>query len=141
LESGLLAKTFGLNFNNQGMMDQSVNCRDRHHVVGKDLMPLAKGLVGRNQQTFALIAMGNEFKEDGGFGFGLFDIAEVIHNQQVEAVQFAEDVGQHQLDFGLLEVLDQSRGTEELNPFALLNGGPSQGGGEMGFSSTIRMPF
>jgi len=132
----LLAKTIGLNFNNQGVVDQSVNGGDRHHVVGKDLMPLAKGLIGGDEQAFAFITMGNEFKEDRGFGFGLFDIAEVIHNQQVEAVQFAEGVAQQQLDFGLLEVLDQSRGTEELDPFALLNGGPPQGGSEMSFPSS-----
>jgi hypothetical protein len=99
-------------------------------------VPLAKGLIGSDEQAFAFITMGNEFKEDRGFGFGLFDIAEVIDNQQVEAVQFAESVGQQQLDFGLLEVLDQRGGTEELDPFTLLNGGPPQGGSEMSFPSS-----
>jgi hypothetical protein len=33
--------------NKQGVVDQSVNGGgDRHYVVGEDLMPLAKGLIG-----------------------------------------------------------------------------------------------
>ena len=39
----------GLEFNNQRMVDELINRSDRHHVIGKNGIPLAEGLVGGNQ--------------------------------------------------------------------------------------------
>ncbi len=41
------------------MMDEAVNRCHRHHGIAKDAVPLREGLIGRNQQTLALVTMGN----------------------------------------------------------------------------------
>ena len=43
-------------------MHQAINRRHRHHGIREDVIPLAKGLIGCNQQALALIAMGDELK-------------------------------------------------------------------------------
>ncbi len=68
------------------MMHQSVNGRDGHHRVSKDTIPITKRLVGGNQQTFALIAMSNQFKQHRGFRFGLFDVTQIVHHHQIITV-------------------------------------------------------
>ena len=136
LERGLLPKAISLNVNNEGMVNQPVDSGHGHHGIGEDVIPLTKGLIGGNKEAVALVAMGNEFKEDRGFRLRLFDIAEVIHNQQVKAVKFREGDGQEQLGFGLLKFLNQGSGARESDPFALVNGGPPEGRCEMGFAGT-----
>ncbi len=115
-------------------MNQAVDGGDGHHGIGEDVIPLTKGLIGGNQETVALVAMGNELKEDRGFSLRLFDIAEVINNQQVKAVKFRQGNGQEQLGFSLLKLLHQGGGARESDPFALVNGGPPEGSSQMGFA-------
>ena len=134
LEGRLLPEAISLNVDDEGMVNQPVNSGHGHHGIGEDVIPLTKGLIGRDKETVALVAMGNEFKEDGGFCLRLFDIAEVINNQQVKAVEFRQGGGQEQLGFSLLKLLHQGGGASESDPFALVNGGPSEGSGQMGFA-------
>ena len=68
-------------------MHQPINSGDGHHRVSKNRIPLTERLVGSNEQTLTLIAMGNEFKQHAGFRFRLFDIAQVVKNEQVKAVK------------------------------------------------------
>jgi hypothetical protein len=57
-----------MDFNNQGMMDEAIYRSDGHHVISKDGVPLAERLISRDEKTTSLIAMGNQFKENRGFG-------------------------------------------------------------------------
>ena len=134
LEGGLLPEAISLNVNNEGMVNQPVDGGHGHHGIGEDVIPLTKGLIGGDEETVALVAMGNEFKEDRGFRLRLLDIAEIINNQQVKAVQFGEGDRQEQLGFSLLKLLHQGSGARESDPFALVNGRPPEGGGQMGFA-------
>ena len=68
------------------MVNETVNSSDSHHRITKNRLPFAEGLVSRDHDTFALIAIGNEFKKNGGFGLGFLDIAEIINEQEVETV-------------------------------------------------------
>ena len=70
------------------MVDQAINGGDRHHGVGKNLIPLTKGLIGGDHQAPSFIAMGNQLKQDGGLHVGLFDIPQIINDQEIVAVEF-----------------------------------------------------
>ena len=105
LERGLLAEAISLNVDDEGMMNQPVDGGHGHHGIGEDVIPLTKRLISGNQEAVALVAMSNELKEDRGFRLRLFDIAEVIDNQQIKAVQFGEGDRQEQLGFSLLKLL------------------------------------
>ena len=86
----LLSIAIGLDLENDSMMHQPVNGSNRHHRVGKDAVPLAEGLIGRNQQAFAFISMSNQLKEDRGFSFRLLHVAQVVEDEQVKAVELFE---------------------------------------------------
>ncbi|ESA38726.1 hypothetical protein N836_30885 [Leptolyngbya sp. Heron Island J] len=54
------------------------------------MVPLAAGLIGRDQKTFVFVAVSNQLKEHGGFSFRLFDIAKIIDDQEIVAVELFE---------------------------------------------------
>ena len=49
LSGRALTVAVGVNIDNEGMMDKTINCRNRHHVIGENSIPLAKGLIGSNE--------------------------------------------------------------------------------------------
>ena len=75
--------TVSVDFDNGGMMDNSVDGSYRHHGIREDLVPMAKGLVWGNDQTATFISMGDKFKQDLGFRGSLFDIADVIDDSHL----------------------------------------------------------
>jgi len=42
----LFTVTFSFYFVNVSMMDETIDCSNGHHVVAKDAIPLAEGLIG-----------------------------------------------------------------------------------------------
>ena len=87
-------------------MNESVNGSDGHHGVAENGFPLAEGLISGDHNALALIAISNEFKEDGGFSLRLLDIAEVIDDDEVEAVKLFESSLKLQMQLLLLQLLD-----------------------------------
>lgn len=116
-------------------MHQSIDGSNGHHRVSKDRIPLTEGLVGGNEQTFTLIAMGNEFKQYGGFRLRLFDIAQVVQNNQVKAVELFKGSLQLQMQLCLLKLLHQGNCWKEFDPFAKLHHRSRDGGGDMSFAN------
>ena len=72
------------------MVHQPVNGGNGHHRVGKDSIPLTKGLIRRDHHTLSFIAMGNEFKQNRGFHIRFFDIAEIVNDEEIVAVKFGQ---------------------------------------------------
>ena len=101
----LLTETGGLNFDNDRMVDQAIHGSHGHHGIGKDGIPLTEGLIGSDQQTFAFVAVSDQLEEDRSFRLRLLDIAEVINDEEVKAVELFKGGRQLKLEFGLLEVL------------------------------------
>src|SRR6516225_11210646 len=56
VERGAAAIALDIDLEDRGVVDESVDRRQRHRLVGKDLAPVAEGLVGGNQQRAALVA-------------------------------------------------------------------------------------
>ena len=117
------------------MVNEPVNRRDRHHGITKNGMPLTKRLISRDHDAFALIAIGNEFKEDGGFGLRLLDIAKVINEQEVEAVELFEGRLKLEMELLLLQVLHQGGGTKELDALACFDRRAGHTRRQMGLSN------
>ncbi len=76
----LLAETLCLclYLNDHCVMDESIYGRYCHYAVCKDLVPVTKGVVGGDDDTSGLIAVGNKFEEYMGFRLTLFDITNVV---------------------------------------------------------------
>ena len=81
VERGAAAITLDIHLEDRGVVDEAVDRRQCHRLVGKDLAPLAEGLVGGNQQRAALVAGADQFEQDAGLGLILADIGEVVEDQ------------------------------------------------------------
>gem|GEM_PF-2578490 len=75
----------GLNFQNVCMMNQPVYCGNGHRGVGKDLVPVTKGMIGGNQQAQPLVTVGYQLKQDAGLRFRTLDVANIVYYQQAIA--------------------------------------------------------
>ena len=47
-------------------MDEAVDGGDGDGRIGEDLVPLAEGLIAGDDKALALVALGDEFEQDGG---------------------------------------------------------------------------
>ena len=69
-------------------MDEAVDGRDGHGLVGEDLVPAAERLVGGDGNTAVFVAPGDQFEEDASRGLILGDVGEVTENDKVVFVYF-----------------------------------------------------
>lgn len=69
------------------MVDEAIDGSDSHGWIHKDVVPGTEGMIGCNHEAFEFIAVGNQFKQNGGLGFRLFDVAEIIKDEQVKLIQ------------------------------------------------------
>ena len=94
------------------MVDEAVDGGHGHGLVGKDLGPAGEGAVAGDDQAPVLVALGDEFEEDGGFGLVLAHISEVIEDQAIDAVELGEERRQGEVAPGSLETLNQVVGAQ-----------------------------
>jgi hypothetical protein len=78
-----LAVAFDVHFEDDGVMHQAVNRRERHRGIREDTGPLAEGSVRGDQQAAAFISSGNQFEQHAGLRLIAIDVAEVIENDQL----------------------------------------------------------
>ena len=72
------------------MVDEPVDGGDGDGLVGEDAVPGAERLVGGDGEASGLVAPGDELEEDGGLGLVLLGVADVVEDDQVEAVELRE---------------------------------------------------
>src|SRR3954451_15798997 len=53
---GATAIAFDVHLQDDGVVDEAVDCRKRHSGIRKDARPFAEGLIGSDQQAAALVA-------------------------------------------------------------------------------------
>src|SRR4051794_11427023 len=88
-------------------MDEAVDDSDRHSLIREDLAPLAKGLVGSDEEGSPLVPGADEFKEHAGFGLVFGDVGEVIQDQQMEFVELGNGGFESELATGNLQSLNE----------------------------------
>ena len=77
---------------------------------GEDRAPLAERLVGGDEQGAVLVAGADQLEQHAGFGLILSDIGDVVEDEQVVLVQFADGGLQGQFATRDLEFLHQVGG-------------------------------
>ena len=78
-----------------------------HYLTGHYL-PLREDQVRRDAQRPAFVAFGNQGEEDFRLFGALGQVAQVVEEQEVEVVQFAEPAGQIQVALGGQQFLHQA---------------------------------
>ena len=73
-----MTEAFGVHLEDGRVMDEAVDGGDSHGLVGKDLVPAAEGLVGRDGDAAVLVAPGDQFEKDAGFSLILVGIGDVV---------------------------------------------------------------
>ena len=69
------------------MMYESINGGHSHDIVWEDRVPFAEGLVRRNHQTTALVAMYDKLNQYLGLRIGYLNITDVINDDDPVFVQ------------------------------------------------------
>lgn len=83
-------------------MDQTVDGGDGHRLVGEDLVPTTKGLIGGNGYAGVFVAPGNQLEEHAGFGLVLVGIGDAIKDDQVEPVEFGKSGFKDEIAVGMV---------------------------------------
>ena len=126
--------TVGVEFEDGGVVDESVDHGDGHAGIGEDAIPGREGMVAGDDDAAAFIAVGDAFKEDGRFVAIPFDIADVIEAEDLIAVETLEGGGQAMFGGGGLEFLDEVGGSIVFGAAAVQNVGVHDGGCEVRFT-------
>jgi hypothetical protein len=71
---------FDIHLEDGGMMDEAVDCGERHGGIGKDLSPFAEWLVGGDEHGSALVAGADQLEQHAGLGLILGDVGEVVED-------------------------------------------------------------
>ena len=66
-------------------MDEAVDSRERHGLIGEDFAPLAERLVGRDQHGSPLISRCDRLEQHAGLGLILGDVGDVVEDEEVVA--------------------------------------------------------
>src|SRR5271154_350451 len=110
IESFAAAVALDIHLQNGGVMNEAINSGKCHRLVGKDLAPFAKRLIGRYQHGFSLVTCSDQLEQYAGFSLVLGDIGDVVEDKQIVAVEFGDRTFERELTTSDLELLDQIGG-------------------------------
>jgi hypothetical protein len=79
------------------VVNEPIDSRDRHGGIGEDLVPFAEGLVAGGDDGASLVALSDELEEDARLGLILPDVAEVVEDKTVEAVELRQHGGKREI--------------------------------------------
>ena len=71
-------------------MYRTVNRCQHHRGIRKELVPCRERLVGGERDAFSLVALGNQLEQHAGPGLVTSDVADVIEDQQIKAIELGE---------------------------------------------------
>ena len=86
-EGAAASVALDVHLEDDGVVDEAVDCGDHHGVVREDPVPVGKWLIGGDQHGAALVACADQLEQHGGFGMILVDVGQVIEDQQVVFVE------------------------------------------------------
>ena len=123
-------------FHDDTVVDDAVNCGSGGHGIFKDLIPLGKDQVGCDDDAAAFITFSEQSEEHLHFVARLLDIADVIEDQNVEAIEMAEFLLEEQVAFSTQEVVHETIGGGEEDTKPGVDELVSNGCSEMCFSTS-----
>src|SRR3954453_9778191 len=63
-ERGTATIAFDIHLEDRGVMDEAIDDGERHCLIGEDFSPLAKRLIGSDQQGSPLVSGPNQLEQD-----------------------------------------------------------------------------
>ena len=74
------------------MVDEAIDGRERHSLIGEDFSPFAEWLVGGDEHGSALITGADQFEQNARFRLILGDVGEVVENQEMIFVELVDQI-------------------------------------------------
>src|SRR5665213_4175337 len=115
------AVTFAVHFQDRGVVNKSIDRRDRHGCVDEDVAPFRERRVCGDGDALALVAFSDEFEEDGGFSLVLADVANIVEDQEIEAIKACNFVRETKIPAGNLKALYEVATANKENAFACVD--------------------
>lgn len=101
----LSSVAFDVHLEDGGVVDQAVDSRQRHSLIGEDRVPRTEGLVGGNQHGAAFISGADQLEQHAGLGLILGDVGDVVEDQQMELVELGNGAFEQEVATRLLRSL------------------------------------
>lgn len=119
-----------------GVVDEAVDGGHRGHRVLEDLVPLGEDQVRGDDDGLFFVTLGEEVKEHFHLLAGLLDVADVVDDRGVEALEPRDGLGQLQVAFGGQQLGDEAEGQHKEH-LELMPADPLAGdrGDEVGFAA------
>ena len=123
-------------FDNNAVVNNAVNGGRGGQGILEDLIPLREDKIGSDDHATALVALSKQGEKDFHLVTGLLNIADVIEDQNFEAIQAAKLKFQFEVTPCAQQAVHQAIGWGEENTVADIDQFVSDGGGEVRFAFT-----
>jgi len=124
----------------QAVVDDAVDGRSCRQGVLEDLAPFGEDEVGGDDDAAPLVPLGQEGEQNLHLLLALLDVAQIVEDDDLEAVEAPEFPLQLIVPLGAQQATDQLEGGGEENAEAVLDPLVAQRRSEMGFDAPIDMP-
>ena len=71
-------------------MDEAIDGRERHSLIGENFSPFAEWLVCCDEHRSSLVPSADQFEQNARFRLILGDIGEIVEDQQMIFVEFGD---------------------------------------------------
>ena len=120
------AEAFAIHLEDVAMVGESIQQSGGHAFALEDLIPVAEGQVAGDQQAAAFVTIGEDLEEQFGSGSAEGQVAEFVHDQQVDFVEPFQELIEAEFLLSFFQLIDQCRCREEFRANAFTTGGQSQ---------------
>lgn len=98
------------------MVNEPIDRREGHRSIDENVAPLRERRIRRNGDTFALIAFGDQSAPR--FRLHRADVAQIVEDDQIEAIELGELLRQPQIPPGSVKSLHQVAAPRKEHAFA-----------------------
>ena len=95
------------------MVDEAIDGRERHSLIGKDFSPFAEWLVCGDEHRSSLVPSADQFEQNARFRLILGDIGEIVEDQKVIFIEFGDRGLEGEIAARDLKFLDEVGGSGE----------------------------
>ena len=97
-------------------MHEPIHGRHSHGGVDEHLAPFRERCVGRDGDALALVALGDQFEQYAGLGLVTPNVAQIVQDEQIEAIELGQFTGQTQVAPRRLQALYELGSAHEQDP-------------------------
>ena len=90
LDGGAAAIALDVHLDDGGVVDEAVDRRQGHGLVGEHLAPFAERLIGGDQQRTPFVTHAYELEQHAGLGLIFADVGDVVEDQQMMLVELGQ---------------------------------------------------